>query len=75
MYFKRLRELREDHDLKQKEVAAVLGMKQQQYARYEIGETEIPIGILIQLADYYAVSIDYIVEHNAESPQKDKGRD
>lgn len=62
MYLKRLRELREDRDFNQKEIAAFLGMKQQQYSRYENGINEIPFEYVIQLAKFYNVSIDYIAE-------------
>lgn len=62
MVFKRLRELREDKDLKQTEIASHLGMKQQQYSRYENGINEIPFEHIIKLAEYYHVSIDYIAE-------------
>lgn len=61
MYFQRLKDLRQDKDLKQDEIAKMLYMKQQQYSRYENGENKIPIDILIILADFYNVSIDYIV--------------
>ena len=59
--YKRIRDLREDHELTQAEVAAMLGMKQPQYFRYEQGFRDIPTDILIKLADYYHVSIDYIL--------------
>lgn len=59
-YFKRLKDLREDNDKTQKEIADYLGMKQPQYSRYENGLRDIPSDILIMLADYYNVSTDYI---------------
>ena len=59
--YRRLRDLREDHDLTQADVAAILGMKQPQYFRYEQGYRDIPTDILIQLADYYDTSIDYLL--------------
>ncbi len=62
MYLKRLKELREDHDLKQIYIAKLLNMKQQQYQRYEIGRRDIPIDNLITLADFYNTSTDYILE-------------
>ncbi len=62
MYYKRIRELREDHDLKQKEVAAWLGIDQRVYSNYETGKREIPARYLPILADHYQVSIDYILE-------------
>ena len=62
MYLKRLRELREDRDKKQTEIATVLGMKQLQYVRYEKGIRDLPLDNLIILAKYYKVSADYILE-------------
>lgn len=59
--YRRIRDLREDHDLTQKEVAEMLGMKQPQYFRYEQGYRDIPTDILIRLADYYHTSIDYLL--------------
>ena len=59
--YKRLRDLREDADLTQKAVGALLNTTQQQYAKYELGVQEIPTRHLITLADYYDVSVDYIV--------------
>ncbi|MBQ5991580.1 MAG: helix-turn-helix transcriptional regulator [Clostridia bacterium] len=60
-YRKRLRDLREDHDKTQTEIAEVLGTSQTMYARYERGASELPIRHLIKLADYYDVSTDYIL--------------
>lgn len=57
----RIKELREDHDLKQKDVAKILNISQQQYARYELEENEMAYGQLIKLSDYYNTSIDYIL--------------
>lgn len=59
--YRRIRELREDHDLTQTQVADMLGMKQPQYFRYEQGYRDIPTDMLIQLADYYNTSIDYML--------------
>ena len=61
-YYRRLRDLREDHDLTQRQVAEYLGMKQPQYARYERGLRDIPTDSLIRLALYYDTSADYILE-------------
>ncbi|MGM9617903.1 helix-turn-helix domain-containing protein [Butyricicoccus sp.] len=61
-YYKRLRDLREDHDLTQADVSAYLHMKQPQYCRYERGLRDIPTDILIALARYYQTSTDYILE-------------
>ena len=59
-YYEHLRDLREDADLTQKEVGAILNTTQQQYAKYELGVQEIPTHHLLRLADYYHVSVDYI---------------
>ena len=61
MYFQRLRDLREDADKAQKEIAAILGIDQRTYSNYETGKREIPVHHLITLADYYGVSVDFIV--------------
>lgn len=61
-YYKRLRDLREDNDLTQQQVADYLGMKQSQYCRYERGLRDIPTDILIRLARLYKTSTDYILE-------------
>ena len=60
-YYGRLRDLREDADLTQKDVGKILNTTQQQYAKYELGVQEIPTNHLITLADYYRVSLDYMV--------------
>lgn len=68
-YIKRLRDLREDHDLTQSEIAAVLGTSQTMYARYERGANELPIHHLLTLADYYGVSTDYLLG-KSDTPEK-----
>lgn len=60
-YLKRIRDLREDNDKTQQEIADVLGTSQTMYARYERGANELPIHHLIALADFYNVSTDYIL--------------
>ncbi len=60
-YYRRIRELREDHDKSQRDLAAELGMPQSQYWRYEQGYRDIPTDILIHLADYYNVTTDYLL--------------
>ena len=60
-YYRRIREMREDHDLTQKVVAEMLGMKQPQYFRYEQGYRDIPTDILIRLADLYGTTTDYLL--------------
>ena len=59
-YAERIRALREDHDLKQVDVAAVLKVGQRTYCDYELGKTRIPVDSLIVLAKMYNVSMDYI---------------
>lgn len=61
MYYPRLRDLREDKDLAQKEVAAFLGIDQRVYSNYEIGKREIPTRFVIALAKFYNTSTDYIL--------------
>ena len=61
MNIERLKEIREDRDLKQSEVAKALGIKQQQYSEYEIGKRLIPINYLYKLALFYSTSIDYLM--------------
>ena len=61
MNIQRLKDLREDKDLLQKDVAEALPIKQQQYSEYEIGKRLIPIDKLSNLADFYKTSIDYIL--------------
>ena len=59
-FYQRLRDLREDADKTQKEIASYLNTSQVQYQRYESGKREIPFHMVINLAEYYNVSIDYI---------------
>lgn len=61
MEYKRIKDLREDNDKLQKEVAQVLNITQQQYSLYEKEIREIPVDLLIKLANYYNVSVDYIL--------------
>ena len=60
-YRVRMRNLREDHDMTQKEIAEVLGTSQTMYARYERGANELPIRHLVHLAEYYNVTTDYLL--------------
>lgn len=59
--YRRIRDLREDHDLTQKQVAQLLGMSQTGYSKYETGEKDVPAAVLIKLADYYKTTTDYIL--------------
>ena len=61
MVFVRLKNLREDHDLSQSDIAKYLNISQRTYSYYETVGRDIPIQILIKLADYYNTSIDYLV--------------
>ena len=71
MIYRRIRDLREDHDLTQKETASVLKCSQQVYSNYELGQRDIPTDILIKLAKLYHVSTDYILEltNNPATPK------
>lgn len=66
MYFKRLYDLRNDNDLTQQQVADYLMCNRQVYARYERGLREIPVSMLIKLADFYKTSVDYILGRTDE---------
>ena len=61
MHYKRIRDLREDHDLTQREMGEILSCSQRVYSNYERGDLDIPTEILIKLADYYDVSVDYLL--------------
>ena len=61
MTSQRIRDLREDHDWKQGEVAEKIGVTQTTYSKYELGKINIPVDMLIKLADLYHVSLDYLV--------------
>lgn len=59
--YRRIRDLREDHDLKQRELADYLNCSQRVYSNYELGQRDIPTDILIRLSQFYNVSVDYIL--------------
>lgn len=59
--FQRIRDLREDHDLTQEQVAQILCVKQATYSRYESGAINVPVDVLIKLASFYQTSVDYIL--------------
>lgn len=63
----RIRDLREDHDLTQKEISKIIMCDQSLYSKYERGEREIPLSLLIKLADYYNTSLDYLVYRTGNS--------
>ena len=60
--YRRIRDLREDNDKTQKQIAEILNMQLTVYQRYERGERELPLWAAIKLADFYGVSLDYLVE-------------
>lgn len=60
MHFRRIRDLREDHDLTQADLASYLHVHQTTYSDYEIGKINVPAEVLIKLAQYYHVSLDYL---------------
>ena len=66
MYQNRLRDLREDKDLKQKELAAYLMCDQSLYSKYERGERPFPLELADRLADFYGVSVDYLMGRTGE---------
>ena len=70
-YYQRLRDLREDNDKSQAEIAEILGIQQTQYSRYERGLRDIPTDVLIRLAKLYKTSTDYILglTNNSKTPQ------
>ena len=59
--YRRLRDLREDKDMNQTQIAKMLGMSQTGYSKYETGENDIPTAVLIKLARFYNTSIDYLL--------------
>lgn len=59
--YQRIRDLREDRDLKQRQVAEFLNCSQQVYSNYELGQRDIPTDVLIRLSDFYGVSVDYLL--------------
>ena len=61
MKYQRIRDLREDKDLNQTQIAQMLGMSQTGYSKYETGENDIPTAVLIRLARFYNTSIDYLL--------------
>lgn len=59
--YQRIRDLREDRDLNQTQIANMLGMSQTGYSKYETGENDIPTAVLLKLANFYNTSIDYLL--------------
>ena len=67
MYLPRLRDLREDRDMTQAQVVSLLGIDQRGYSNYETGKREIPLRHLIVLADYYHVTVDYLLGRDTKN--------
>ena len=67
MYLPRLRDLCEDRDMTQAQVASLLGIDQRVYSNYETGKREIPLRHLIVLADYYHVTVDYLLGRDTKN--------
>lgn len=72
MYYRRLRDLREDHDLTQDQLVALLEMHKTTYTNYEQGKREIPFALVVRLSRLYNVSLDYIAE-NTNDPRPISG--
>ena len=73
MYENRLRDLREDRDLKQRDIAELLKVHQTTYSDYELGRLNIPVAVLHTLADFYGVSVDYLLGRtNSKNPYPKK---
>jgi len=69
--YHRIRDLREDHDLKQWQLAQLLNCSQQVYSNYELGQRDIPSDVLVRLSAFYGVSVDYILGLT-NNPQQNK---
>lgn len=66
MVYENIRNLREDHDKRQQDLADYLNVKQTTYSKYELGRINVPVDVFIKLADYYDVTIDYLVGRTKE---------
>ncbi len=69
--YQKIRDLREDYDLKQREVAEILNCSQRVYSNYELGQRDIPTDVLIRLANFYKVSVDYLLGQT-NNPKRNK---
>ncbi len=67
--YRRIRDLREDNDMNQTQVAKILGMSQTGYSKYETGENDLPTSVLIKLSNLYNTSIDYLL---GQTDQKER---
>lgn len=70
-YYRRIRDLREDKDLTQKEMGQILCCSQRVYSNYERGDIDLPTEILIRLADFHQVSVDYLLNRTNEPKMKE----
>ena len=68
--YRRIRDLREDRELTQTQIAKILGMSQTGYSKYETGENDIPTAILIRLARFYNTSVDYLLGETDDPSRK-----
>ncbi len=66
MVYENIRNLREDSDKRQQDLADYLNVKQTTYSKYELGKINVPVEVFIKLADYYDVTIDYLVGRSKE---------
>ena len=69
MKYNRIRDLREDKDMNQTQIAQMLGMSQTGYSKYETGENDIPTSVLIKLAKFYNTSIDFLLDQT-DNPKR-----
>lgn len=73
MYLKRLKDLREDNELRQDDIARILNITRQQYSLYELGKRTLPIDLLMKLAEFYNTSTNYIIGRtNHKNTHKEK---
>lgn len=72
MYYPRLKDLREDNDMTQNQIAEILGIDQRVYSIYETGKREIPTRLVIKLADFYHTSTDYILGRTSNKTPYEK---
>lgn len=74
MVFRNLRSIREDNDIKQRELAALLNVSQNTYSQYETGVIALTAEVLIKLADYYRCSVDYLLDRTNDPKFTPKGK-
>ena len=70
MIYQRIRDLREDNDWKQEYVAEKIGITQTTYSKYELGKINVPVEMLIKIADFYDVTLDYLVGRSDEMKRR-----